>query len=199
MELDAPLVLFLALLAAVGVGRLAEMRLSRRHQRALRERQGIELAPEPVFAWMVALHTGVLAAAAVEVLALRRPFVPSVGVPALALFGAANLLRWWVIATLGPRWNVRVAGRVAMGVVADGPFRWVRHPNYVAVFVELGALPLVHGAWLTAIVGAALHAAVLRRRVALEESILMADPQYQALMGGKPRFIPRPWPTSRTS
>jgi methyltransferase len=90
-----------------------------------------------------------------------------------------------------------------MGVVSSGPFRYVRHPNYVAVFVELAALPLVHGAWLTALGGSLLHVVILRRRIALEEQVLLADPGYRAVMGPKPRFLPRffalPWPTSRTS
>jgi methyltransferase len=188
---------FLALLAAVGVGRLLEMRLSRRHQRALAAR-GATRAREPGFALMVALHTGVLVAAAFEVLALHRRFTPAVGVPALVVFALANALRWWVIATLGPHWIVQVVGSSpALGVVTGGPYRWIRHPNYVAVFAELFALPLVHGAWLTATVGAALHVLVLRRRLALEEAVLAADPAYRNLMATKPRFIPRLAPPTR--
>jgi methyltransferase len=182
---------YLLLLVAVGVGRLLEMRLSRRHQRALAA-GGATRAPERGFALMVALHTGVLLASALEVVVWRRPFIPAVGLPALALFALANALRWWVIATLGPHWNVQVVGSTPrLGVVTGGPYRWVRHPNYVAVFVELVALPLVHGAWVTAILAAAFHVPVLRRRVALEESILLADAGYREAMGGKPRFVPR--------
>jgi methyltransferase len=194
---------YLILLGAVGVGRLLELRLSRRHQRALADR-GARVAPEPVFLLMVALHTGVLVGSGVEVLLLHRPFTPAIGVPALVAFALANLLRSWVIATLGPHWNVRVVGSLELGVVTRGPYRWIRHPNYVAVFVELAALPLVHGAWLTALVGSALHAFVLHRRLAVEEAVLAADPHYRAAMGGKPRFVPRrapraggpAWPTS---
>jgi methyltransferase len=193
VSLSVSVWLYLALLAAVGVGRLLEMRLSRRHQRALAA-HGATRAPEPGFALMVALHTGVLVAAAVEVLALHRPFTPAVGVPALVVFALANALRWWVIATLGAHWNVQVVASLGLGVVTGGPYRWVRHPNYVAVFAELLALPLVHGAWLTATVGAALHVLVLRRRLALEETVLAADPTYRRLMAGKPRFLPRPRP-----
>jgi methyltransferase len=182
--------LYLGLLAAVGLGRLLEMRLSRRHQRALAAR-GATRAPEPGFALMVALHTGVLVAAALEVVGLRRPFTPALGVPALVVFALSNGLRAWVIATLGPHWNVQVVGSLDLGVVTGGPYRWVRHPNYVAVFVELLALPLVHGAWLTAAAGAALHVVVLRRRLALEEAVLAADPTYRRLMADKPRFVPR--------
>jgi methyltransferase len=194
---------YFVLLLAVGAGRLIEMRLSRRHQRALAER-GARRAPEPGFVFMVALHTGVLVAAALEVWLLHRPFTAIVGVPALVAFVLSNVLRWWVIATLGPHWNVQVVGSMEMGVVTGGPYRWIRHPNYVAVFVELLALPLIHGAWLTALVGSVLHVFVLRRRLALEEAVLASDPVYRDLMGRKPRFVPRvgrasgeaAWPTS---
>jgi methyltransferase len=182
--------LFLLLLASVGATRLVEMRLSRRHQRAL-QAQGIARVPEPHFPWMVALHTGILVGAAAEVLILRRPLLPLLAAPALALVTLANLLRFWVIATMGPHWNVQVMGSTRLGVVTGGPFRFIRHPNYVAVYVELLALPLVHTAWLTALAGGLLHALVLRRRIALEESVLLADPAYRAAMGGKPRFLPR--------
>ena len=77
-----------------------------------------------------------------------------------------------------------------LGVVTSGPYRYVRHPNYVAVFVELTALPLVHGAYLTAIAGALLHVAILHRRIGLEESVLMADEAYRRAFAGKPRFLP---------
>ena len=197
MELSEQLsvYLFLALLVVVGVGRLLEMRVSWRHQHAMGAR-GIQMKREPVFGFMVALHTGVLVAAGAEVILLERPFVPAIGWPALALVVLANLLRWWVIATLGPHWNVRVMGSLSMGVVSTGPFRYVRHPNYVAVFVELAALPLVHCAWLTALGASILHVFILRRRIALEEQVLLADESYRAVMGPKPRFIPRSWPMS---
>ena len=198
--MPASVVAYLALLAAVGLGRLIEMRLSRRHQRALAAR-GARRAAEPGFVFMVALHTGVLIAAALEVVLLRRPFSPLLGVAALAAFVLANALRWWVIATLGPHWNVQVVGSLQeLGVVTGGPYRFVRHPNYVAVFVELLALPLVHGAWLTAVVATALHVVVLRNRLAVEEAVLAAHAPYVQAMGGKPRFLPRlrgvSWPTS---
>jgi methyltransferase len=166
------------------------MRLSRRHQRALRAR-GIARVPEPRFRFMVALHAGILVSAALEVLLLRRPLVPLLAAPALALVALANLLRLWVITTMGPHWNVQVMSSTRLGVVTSGPFRFIRHPNYVAVYVELVALPLVHTAFATAAVGAVLHALVLWRRIALEEAVLLADPAYRAAMGGKPRFLPR--------
>jgi methyltransferase len=143
---------------------------------------------------MVALHTAILVGSVVEVLVLHRPFVIALGLPALALFLLANALRFWVIATLGVHWNVRVVRSMPLGVVTSGPYRFVRHPNYLAVFVELLALPLVHSAVITAIVGAALHALILHRRVALEESVLMTDDAYRRAFVDKPRFVPWPMP-----
>lgn len=181
---------YLGLLLLVGVGRLLEMRLSRRHQRQLQE-LGFPRERERGFVFMVTLHTGVLVAAAVEVLWAQRPLISALAVPALVAFVLANVLRWWVIRTMAAHWNVNVVNSLALGVVTDGPYRFVRHPNYVAVFVELLALPLVHTAWVTALAGTALHAFVLRRRLALEESVLDADASYRAQMGSKPRFVPR--------
>jgi methyltransferase len=66
----------------------------------------------------------------------------------------------------------------------------VRHPNYAAVFAELAALPLIHSAWITAATGSAVHAWVLSRRIALEESVLHGHAEYVAVMAGKPRFLP---------
>ena len=70
----------------------------------------------------------------------------------LGLFIAAEGLRYWAIATLGPAWNTRIFVVPGAAPVARGPYRWLRHPNYVAVVLELAALPLVFGAWHTALV-----------------------------------------------
>lgn len=183
---------YLALLVAVGLGRLLEMRLSRRHARAL-EARGFRREPERGFVVMVALHTGVLLGAAVEVLVADRHPPALLAVLATTLFVLSNVLRWWVIRTMAGHWNVRVVNALPMGVVTRGPFRWVRHPNYVAVFVELLALPLIHAAYVTAAVGVVAHIVVLARRIALEERVLFTDANYRTQMGGKPRFLPRPW------
>jgi methyltransferase len=78
----------------------------------------------------------------------------------------------------------------SLGVVTTGPFRYVRHPNYAAVFLEMLALPLIHTAWITAAAGAIAHAGVLAQRLGTEERMLFANPDYRAAMAGKPRFVP---------
>jgi methyltransferase len=182
-------ILYTLFLAAVGAGRLIEMHVSRRRQRAL-SAHGVVKVAEPHFRWMVLLHSGVLAGAALEVWLLARPFIPALAFPMIALFILANLLRWWVIHTMAEHWNVQVMNSMSLGVVVGGPFRWIRHPNYLAVFVELLAAPLIHTAWLTALIGGLAHVWVLRQRLAVEEAVLLANPAYQAAMAHKPRFLP---------
>jgi methyltransferase len=191
VDLSWTLPAFTGLVLAVGVGRLFELSISQRRRRALSAR-GATPVGERHFAAMVVLHAGILAGALVEAWTTARPVVPALAATALALVFAANLLRWWVIATLGPHWNARIMSSLSLGVVTDGPYRFIRHPNYVAVFVELAALPLVHGAYLVAALGIAAHVWVLRQRIQAEETILHADANYRAAMAGKPRFLP--WP-----
>ena len=170
---------YLALLCAVGVLRLVELSISKRNQQSLAKR-GVKKASEPQFVWMVLFHAGMLAAPGVEVVLLERPFIVGLAAPMLALFLAANGVRWWVIRTMREHWNAGVMASAGLGIVTGGPFRWARHPNYAAVFVELIALPLIHTAWITAAAGAALHALVLRSRLRVEEPLLAASADYRA-------------------
>jgi methyltransferase len=188
--MDLTTIAFLVLLVCVGAERLLELQVSRLHQRRLAS-CGATKTKDPRYRWMIALHTGVLIGAALEVTLLRRPFLVWLAIPALLLFVSATLLRWWVIRTLGIHWNTEVVDSAALGVVTDGPFRWIRHPNYLGVIVELIALPLIHTAWITAALAAAGNALVLRNRLRVEEPVLDAVPAYRAAMSGKPRFLPR--------
>lgn len=187
--MDLSVIAFLVLLLVVGLLRLVELRISRRHQEQMIAR-GANKVSEPRFRWMVLLHTAVLIGAAVEVVVLRRPFIPVLAAVMFAVFLAANAVRWWVIRTLGEHWNVQVMDSTQLGVVTSGPFRFVRHPNYAAVFAEMLALPMIHTAWLTALLGSAAHIGVLAQRLSTEERVLFANPDYRAAMTGKPRFLP---------
>jgi len=187
MELNV--IAYLSLLGLVALLRLVELRISKRHQRQM-EARGASKVVEPRFRWMVALHTGVLVGAATEVVFLHRPFYPVLATVCFVIFLATNLVRWWVIRTLGEHWNVQVVNSTGLGVVTSGPFRYVRHPNYAAVFVEMLALPLIHTAWITALAGSLAHIVVLSQRLVTEERVLFSDAQYRAAMSGKPRFVP---------
>jgi len=180
---------FLVLLFVVALLRIYELQISRRHQREMVSR-GASKVVDPVFAPMVLVHAGVLLGAALEVVFLHRPFYPILAAICFALFLAANVVRWWVIRTLGEHWNVQVMNSTGMGVVTSGPFRYVRHPNYAAVFLEMLVLPLIHSAWLTASIGSTAHVLILSRRINTEERVLFSDAHYRESMYGKPRFLP---------
>jgi methyltransferase len=187
MELNV--IAYLGLLVLVALLRIYELRVSRAHQKEMIARGGSKVN-DPRFRWMVLLHTLVLIGCAVEVVLLHRPFYRWLAAICFVVFLAANVVRWWVIRTLGQHWNVQVMDSTGMGVITTGPFRYVRHPNYAAVFVEMLALPLMHCAWITAVAGSLAHAWVLSQRLETEEKVLFSDEKYRAAMSGKPRFVP---------
>ena len=162
---------YLILLFAVGVERLAELVLAQRNLAWSRDRGGVEIGAGhyPV---MVVLHLALLVGCVVEVTVMQRPFIPALGWPMLALVIAAQGLRWWCITTLGRQWNTRVVVIPGAPRIDGGPYRWISHPNYVAVAVEGLALPLVHSAWVTALAFTTLNAALLSTRVSVENSAL---------------------------
>ena len=162
---------YLILLFVVAVERLAELVLAQRNLAWSRARGGVEIGAGhyPV---MVALHLALLVGCAVEVTVMQRPFIPALAWPMLALVVAAQGLRWWCITTLGRQWNTRVVVIPGAPRIGGGPYRWISHPNYVAVAIEGLALPLVHSAWVTALAFTTLNAALLSTRVSVENSAL---------------------------
>lgn len=154
--------------AALGVGamavqRLAELVHARRNEAVLRQRGAVETgaAHYPV---IVAVHVAWLASALVEGRRARR-----VARAPLVALGAAQALRYWAIASLGPQWTTRILVDPTTPPVSTGPYRYLRHPNYLAVAVEMAAFPLVFGAGRTAAAFSVLNGAVLRTRISTEE------------------------------
>jgi methyltransferase len=211
---------FLALTAAVAGERLAELAWSRAHERRMARRGGA-VVREPWYAAMVALHAGTLVAAPLEARLrdpLAPPLARALRVVGLGGLATATALRIWTLRTLGDSWSTRVTrfvscaheehgptGRAADAteiarsarscggrrVVTDGPYRFIRHPNYLAVILELASLPLAGGAVVTALLATALNALVLSRRIPLEERELAADATWRAAMLPRPRLLPR--------
>ncbi|MFJ2112649.1 isoprenylcysteine carboxyl methyltransferase family protein [Streptomyces sp. NPDC087850] len=162
---------YTALILAVGAERCVELAVARRNARWSLERGAVEHG-RGHYPPMVALHTALLLGCLVEAGAADRPFDPAVGGTMLAVVMAAQALRWWCVRTLGPRWNTRVLVVPGLPLVARGPYRLLRHPNYVAVVAEGIALPLVHGSWITALVFTALNAWLLTVRLRCENRAL---------------------------
>ncbi|MFJ5890904.1 isoprenylcysteine carboxyl methyltransferase family protein [Streptomyces californicus] len=159
------------LVLAVAAERLAELVVARRNTRWSRARGGVE-AGSGHYPAMVALHTVLLVGCLAETGFADRPFPPVLGWAMVAVVLAAQGLRWWCVRTLGPRWNTRVIVVPGLPRITGGPYRWLSHPNYVAVAAEGIALPLAHGAWLTALVFTALNAALLTVRIRCEDGAL---------------------------
>lgn len=162
---------YAGLVLLIALERAAELAVARRNARRLRARGGVESGAGH-YPLMVAVHAGVLVACPLEVTLGDRPFLPWLGWPMLVLLAGALALRYWVIASLGGRWCTRVIVLPGTPLVAGGPYRFMRHPNYLAVAVELPALALVHTAWLSALVFGGLNALVLRARIRVEDAAL---------------------------
>jgi len=163
--------LYTGLIALVGVERLVELRLSVRNAHWAFERGGVEYG-KPHYRFMTVFHTAFLVSCVAEPWLLDRPFPMPWGFVALALSAAAMLLRYWAITTLGTRWNTRVIVLPEWEPVTGGPYKFFRHPNYVAVVLELLVLPLIHGAWLSSLVFTVGNAGLLFVRIRVEEAAL---------------------------
>lgn len=164
---------FVVLVLLVAGQRLWELRRSKTHEASILAAGGREHAPGQMRV-MRALHTAWIVSMLLEVLLLHRAFDARVAIPAFLVFAVGQFLRIAAMRTLGDRWTVTVMTLPDAPLVQKGIYRYVRHPNYVGVVLEIAALPLVHGAWLTSVFFTLANAVLLRHRVAAEEEALGA-------------------------
>jgi methyltransferase len=159
---------FHAVLAFVIAQRLAELIWSARNTRRLLARGAQEIGARhyPLF---ILLHGSWLIALALTVPAETPPHWPLLGI-----FALLQLLRSWVVATLGPYWTTRIITLQDAPLVQSGPFRWCRHPNYTVVVGEIAVLPLAFDAWEIALIWSLLNALLLRHRIHVENSALQS-------------------------
>jgi methyltransferase len=181
-----PLHLYLGLLALFLLERLAELLLSQRNARRALARGGREHG-RGHYPAMVAIHAAFPAACAAEALAFPRPPGRAAWL-AVAGVLAAQALRWWAVSALGERWSTRVVVLPGAAPVVGGPYRFLRHPNYLAVVLEVACLPLAWGSWRTALLFSAANAALLRTRIRAEERAL--GPAWAEAFRGRPRLVP---------
>jgi methyltransferase len=158
--------LIYAILAAVALQRLAEVVYSAHNTRVLKEKGGVE-AGASHYPVMVALHGAWLAA-----IFFSLPHPPQFHIAAFILFIVMQLLRLWVLKTLGPFWTTRIISVPGAPLVRTGPYRYLRHPNYLIVAVEIVMLPLAFGEWAVALVFSILNALMLAWRIRVEEAAL---------------------------
>jgi methyltransferase len=162
---------YAVLIGLVAAERGVELVVSQRNRATSLARGGSEFG-KGHYPAMVVLHSALLASCLVEAIALHRPFIPALGWPMLAVVLAAQGLRWWCITTLGWQWNTRVIVVPGAARVTGGPYRYLSHPNYVAVAAEGLALPMVHTAWITALAFTVLNSALMTARIKVENAAL---------------------------
>jgi len=185
MHVDGFTAAFVPLLCAE---RLVELAIARRNEGWIRGAGGVEHGAR-LTRWIVAFHAAWFAAFILE--AGLRGAAPVLGVvPPLVCFGLLQALRYWCIASLGPFWNTKVLVLPGAPPVRRGPYRWLRHPNYLVVLVEIALYPALFGCWVTALVFGLVNAVLLQRRVAQEDA---------ALRAGAPRGGHAPPPRRRSN
>jgi methyltransferase len=183
-------VLFVVLLLLLAVQRLAEVRKSRMNEAAILSQGGREHAPGH-YRVMQVLHVAWFVSVLVEVLVVGRPFVPALAAAALTTLLVGQALRYAAIRSLGPRWTVRIMTLPDAAPVTDGVYRYIRHPNYLGVVMEIFTVPLIHTAYLTAVLFSLANAGLLFVRIRAEERALQDAGSHSLELEGRPRFIPR--------
>jgi methyltransferase len=180
---------YLAVIAAVGAERLWELYLSRRNARRAFARDAVESGRRHYRA-MAAFHTAFLASCAAEAIALKRPYPGAMAYAGLGGAIAAQIMRYSAVAALGDRWNTRIIVTPGEAPITRGPYRFVRHPNYASIAIEMVTLPMIRGCWITAALFSAGNAALMAIRIPAEERALGAA--YEKAFSARPRFIPAP-------
>jgi methyltransferase len=182
--------LYCLLVILVALQRSAELRVSKRNEAYLQRLGAVEHAPGH-FVAMQLLHGTWLASCLLEVKLLHPASHWQLAMPALAIFVTGQALRLSAMRALGWRWSVRIYTVPTMRPVTAGIYRYLRHPNYLGVALELAALPLVHGAWRTALAYSVLNAALLVVRIRAEERALEQGGGYRESFAMLPRLWPR--------
>ena len=152
--------------------RVAELAVAGRNRRRALAAGGTEYGAGH-YPIIVLLQVGLFAGSLFEVWLRDPDFHPLPGIGMLVVLILAQALRWWCIGTLGPQWNTRIIVVPGLGRRRGGPYRWIPHPNYVAVVAEGIALPLIGSAWITAIAFTAANSAVLGWRIRVENRALL--------------------------
>lgn len=162
--------IFLLFLTFVILQRISELMLAKRNERTVRGEGAVEYDAGG-YRIIVLMHTAFLVSFTAEYFLLGRSLSPY-WLPLVCVFVAAQLLRYWAIRSLGKFWNTRILIVPGERLVTKGPYKYLRHPNYVSVVIEIAVIPLIFSCYITAAVFTALNLLALRRRIRIEESAL---------------------------
>jgi methyltransferase len=179
---------FSILFSLIVVQRMIELWIAKKNERWMTEKGAYEVGRSH-YKYIVILHVMFFVSLLIEVQTLQRDLANWWLIP-FVFFLMAQLLRIWSIKSLGRYWNTRIIILPGANVVEKGPYRFMRHPNYVIVITEILTIPLIFQAYLTATLFTLLNALVLSIRISMEERALMEATNYRELFLEKSRFIP---------
>jgi methyltransferase len=183
---------YAAVLLAFGAQRAIELVYSARNERVIRGREpSTPQAGRSIFKWIALVNLGLFTLPALERWVRGHPPPRPIAAAGWITSVSALTLRLSVVVSLQESWNVRALVPADLRIVDRGPYRFIRHPNYVALALEFLGLPLIGGAYASAAGLSLANALLLRRRIREEEALLMAIPAYRERMAKKPAFLPR--------
>ncbi|MBP3952589.1 isoprenylcysteine carboxyl methyltransferase family protein [Bacillus suaedae] len=168
--------------------RMAEVMIANRNAKWIVSQGGYEVGRDH-YKYIVMVHSLFFIALLIEV-SLSRNTATTWAIAPLIVFLIAQVGRVWALSSLGRFWNTRIMILPGAKVIAKGPYRFLRHPNYVIVITELAVLPLIFQAYWTAIIFTVINALILSVRIKKEEQALQEVTNYDAIFEKKKRFIP---------
>jgi methyltransferase len=179
---------YLVILALIAGERILELFLLRRNAHRAIARGTLEVKQRH-YPFMIAFHTLFLVSCAAESLLWQRNLPVIVTWGELTFTVIAQALRYAGVWTLGGRWNIKIIVEPGEQPVTTGLYCWIRHRNYLAIAVEMVAIPMIRGAWITALAFALINLPLLAVRISVEESAL--GETYARAFASRPRFIPK--------
>jgi len=162
--------LFIIFYILLVVQRLVELRLAKNNEQNVREKGAVEYDAKG-YKYIVLLHTGFFISLLVEKIFLNREF-NIFSIIFFIVFILTQLLRYWAISSLGKYWNTKILVVPDLNLITKGPYKYLRHPNYIAVIIEIAVIPLIFSCYITSVVFTLLNLIVLRRRIRIEEQAL---------------------------
>lgn len=181
--------IFVVIILAVICQRLWELRIASNNEAYLLER-GAKKHSDNLLGAIKVLQTSWLISAIAEVFYFDRPFSFPVAAIALTATLAGQILRYLSMQALKQRWTLPIVILPNTPVVNRGIYRYLRHPNWLGVILEIAAIPLIHGAYLTAIIFSLANSLLMSKRIQMEEEALATDSNYTVVFANRPRFIP---------
>lgn len=182
--------IFIGIILAVILQRLFELRISK-HNEAYILSQGGKKHSDNLLGAVKVMQVSWWIAAIAEVWYFDRPFIFTLAFVSLSITLLGQVLRYLSMQALDRRWTLPIMTLPGLPIVDRGIYGYLRHPNWLGVILEIAALPLIHGAYLTAIMFSIANAMLMRQRVQTEEQALAENSNYPMIFADRPRFIPK--------